>query len=35
MKDLHSKIKDLEQEIDVLKSQNRRILECAILEKKS
>ena len=34
MKDLHSKIKDLEQEIDVLKSQNRRILECAILEKK-
>ncbi len=34
MKDLHSKIKDLEQEIDVLKSQNRRILECAVLEKK-
>lgn len=34
MKDLLAKIKDLEQEIDVLKSQNRRILECAIVEKK-
>ena len=34
MKDLLAKIKDLEQEIDVLKSQNRRILECAIIEKK-
>lgn len=34
MKDLLAKIQDLEQEIDVLKSQNRRILECAILEKK-
>ncbi|MBP1680382.1 MAG: multi-sensor signal transduction histidine kinase [Proteobacteria bacterium] len=34
MKDLLAKIKDLEQEIDVLKSQNRRILECAIAEKK-
>jgi len=34
MKDLLAKIKDLEQEIDVLKKQNRRILECAIVEKK-
>jgi len=34
MKDLLSKIRDLEQEITVLKSQNRRILECAIAEKK-
>lgn len=34
MKDLLAKIQDLEQEIDVLKSQNRRILECAIIEKK-
>lgn len=34
MKELLSKIKDLEEEIKVLKRQNRRILECAILEKK-
>lgn len=34
MKDLLAKIADLEQEIDVLKSQNRRILECAVIEKK-
>lgn len=34
MKELLAKIKDLEEEISVLKHQNRRILECAILEKK-
>jgi len=34
MKELLAKIADLEQEIDVLKSQNRRILECAVIEKK-
>ncbi|AFL69442.1 PAS domain-containing sensor histidine kinase [Sulfurospirillum barnesii] len=34
MKDALSKIRDLEQEITVLKNQNRRILECAIAEKK-
>jgi two-component system, LuxR family, sensor kinase FixL len=34
MKDLLSKIKDLEQEIEVLKHQNRHILECAVMEKK-
>ncbi|DAB36884.1 MAG TPA: PAS domain-containing sensor histidine kinase, partial [Sulfurospirillum cavolei] len=34
MKDLLAKIADLEQEIEVLKSQNRRILECAVIEKK-
>lgn len=35
MQDLLVKIRDLELEIDVLKSQNRRILECAIIEKKA
>jgi len=34
VKDLLAKIADLEQEIEVLKSQNRRILECAVIEKK-
>ncbi len=35
MKDLLSKINDLKQEITLLKSQNRRILECAVTEKKA
>lgn len=34
MKELLSKINDLEQELALLKSQNRRILECAVAEKK-
>ncbi|KFL32989.1 MULTISPECIES: PAS domain-containing sensor histidine kinase [unclassified Sulfurospirillum] len=34
MKNLLSKIRDLEQEITVFKNQNRRILECAVAEKK-
>ncbi len=35
MKELRAKIADLEQEIDALKNQNKRILECAAIEKEA